>query len=133
MASQLMTNYALMEALRTIIALPKGITSLDLRMRMDEVPTLSLTAHVYDSGGNPVIDRALMQVVERTIVGEVQPESWLDQRARQASEQVAQWFAALREKHDDAYDEIGDDLACAMYDLQLCCATRGRWVKSQTR
>lgn len=79
MASHAMTNRVLLDRLRKVLEIPQGVRSLDLRMRMDEPPTLTIECIAYDV--------------------EVEPEHWLDKRAREAHEQVAAWFLELRCKH----------------------------------
>lgn len=79
------SNQTLIEQLRKIIQLPKSITSLDLRMRMNEAPTLTLTTHVEGTHGHQV-----------TQTFNLVANDWLEQRANEASAQVATWFKDLR-------------------------------------
>lgn len=38
-----------------------------------------------------------------------------------AHEQVAKWFAELRDKYEDRFSEIDEDVWCAMKDLDAAC------------
>lgn len=66
MDTQLKTNQALHEALKTIIDLPKGITSLTLTMRMGEAPRIVYSAYVYGPDGVPVIEGDKVKQETRT-------------------------------------------------------------------
>ncbi len=86
--AMIQTNAQLIEALRSIIDLPKHIRSLDLRMRMDEAPTLTLETFVIGH------DR----LIQSKQTFKIEPD-WLEMRANEASSEISGWFDDLRRRH----------------------------------
>jgi hypothetical protein len=62
----ILMNHALWQALATIIELPPNVVELDLSMRWNETPTLTLKTYVVGPDGKPELDRGAMDLKRET-------------------------------------------------------------------
>jgi hypothetical protein len=70
MATQL-TAQQLHEALKTIIDLPRGVTSLDLRLRIGELPQLTVSCYVYGPNDHVLVEgQSVKQEVRKFVLVE---------------------------------------------------------------